>query len=284
MGIGMRDELIRFGRKVAVSVLPIVLACGGSSGDDAGSTTRLDSHSFSFPDSSAIDTPLYGDPAGPGDEASWDDGSQLIDVPPIPDTQPALDVPFPDTSKTDLFVEDTTTPDDNPVPNDTFTFPEATDDCEPLGLPSNWAGNFEGVLDSNIPDMFGYTFKGPVDGAISFEITCVNQEYRILGLLEGGQTNCALESGCPFFGYLSGTFEVPTGKITGQIKQASIDYTVLKVLAAGKFTGLLHNGDTFEGDWDGQKTDVVWANGDDATTLDWVTAGGGGTWETTAVE
>lgn len=279
---------MQFGKvMVAAAVLSVMslCGCGGSGDEDSGSITRQDSHPFTFPDGVTGDVPAGTDSTSPADPGVWDDGPAIPDLPhDIPVTVPDPGTVIPDVPVTDPGPMDPGSALDLTQADDPFTFPETTDDCEPLGFANEWEGTFEGNLDSNIPDMMGYTFKGPVNGAMSFEIACVNGDYRILGILEGGQTNCALENGCPFFGYLSGTFEVATSEIVGQIKQASIDYTVLKVLAAGNFSGKLHDGDTFEGDWDGHKTDVVWANGDDATSLDWVSADGGGLWEATAAE
>jgi len=114
--------------------------------------------------------------------------------------------------------------------------------------------------------------------------TLKDGEYRVLGLLEGGQTNCALESGCPFSAKLNGAFDQESNTITGKVQDAVIDYTAVIVLAAGDFSGELTGGDTFVGEWSGQMTDVVILLPALEGLLGWVDASGSGTWEATADE
>jgi len=106
----------------------------------------------------------------------------------VPDTAEdvmtsATDGPLPeiasylDTLKHDFFIEDSTPLKDVHeihIPDNSFSLPETTDDCEPLGFPNKWKGTFDGNINSNIPDFAGYTFKGPVNGAITFEFACID--------------------------------------------------------------------------------------------------------------
>jgi hypothetical protein len=164
---------------------------------------------------------------------------------------------------------------DTSIPDNSFVFPDATDDCDPLGLPSKWKGTFDGETESNIPPVAGYTFEGPVNGEISFEIKCINKEYRIIGVLNGGSTNCALETGCPFSAKMWGAFNKYTGAIDGTLIDGVIDYSVAYVKAQGKFSGNLISGTKFEGIWSGESTDVILFG----TSQPWVKASGSGTWE-----
>jgi hypothetical protein len=157
---------------------------------------------------------------------------------------------------------------------DTVTGPETpTLDCDPLGIPEKWAGTFDGDILSNIPDISGYTFNGPVYGDMSFSIVCFNQKYVVSGALKGGATNCALATGCPFTATMTGYYDLATKTISGTLTEGVIDFSLVKVLAAGTFEGTLGAGPSLEGSWQGEKTGITPAS------LSWVTATGEGTWE-----
>jgi len=201
---------------------------------------------------------------GPGPlDAAPADRPEPADVTRPPDVPaPPLDVPAAETAAPD-------------VPPTRPDIPPATDDCGPLGLPERWAGTFEGDIVSNIPDMGGYTFQGPVHGAVRFEIRCVNQKFLVIGELDGGSTNCALASGCPFTGRMNGFYDPTTQRLQGQLLDAVIDFSLVQVYAEGTFDGVLSSGPVLSGGWDGEKTDIS------LPALAWVTATGGGTWEAT---
>ncbi len=166
-----------------------------------------------------------------------------------------------------------------PEPEPEVVLPEVTDDCDPLGVPSVWSGTFEGEIDSNIEDIGNYTFEGPVLGDIDFEISCHNQKFVVFGDLDGGATNCALASGCPFKLTLSGYYDAVERRIYGQLVNGSINYTVLIVYAEGEFDGQMDDATTeIIGTWSGDKTDIS------LPSLSWVEATGTGTWEAQPVE
>ena len=140
---------------------------------------------------------------------------------------------------------------DLPPVEDSYTFPEVTNDCDPLGLPTKWKGTFDGEIKSNIPDMLGYTFNGGTEGAISFEIKCVNQKYLVVGELDGGSTNCALPTGCPFLAKMGGIYNPQTQHMHGTLSDFSIDYSAVIVSAEGEFDGDLLAGPELSGTWVG---------------------------------
>jgi len=153
--------------------------------------------------------------------------------------------------------------------------PEATDDCEPLGMAERWSGEFEGDIQSNIPDMpaLGLYYSGPVNGEISFEIRCVDTKFMVFGDLDGGSTNCVLPNGCPFTARLEGFYDPETMHLEGEFLDAVIDYSIVRASAEGVFDGDMIDG-TLEGNWSGAST------GMDPASFDWVTATGDGTWWT----
>ena len=161
-----------------------------------------------------------------------------------------------------------------PEPRDAapFEIPAATEDCEPLGIPTRWAGTFEGLFVSNIPDMFGYTFNGPASGAVSFEIRCVDTKLMVFGDLSG-DTDCALDTGCPYTARMEGLYDPETRHIEGELLDGVIDYTVVQVYAEGEFEGDLDDDTTLSGTWSGEKTGIS------SPILSSVTATGDGTWE-----
>ena len=153
-----------------------------------------------------------------------------------------------------------------------FEIPVATEDCEPLGIPTRWAGTFEGLFVSNIPDMFGYTFNGPASGAVTFEIRCVDSKLMVFGDL-AGDTNCALDTGCPYTARMRGLYDPETQHMEGELFDGVIDYTVVQVYAEGEFEGDLDDETTLSGTWSGEKTGIS------SPALSGVTATGEGTWE-----
>ena len=197
---------------------------------------------------------------------------------PVFDFPPAPDIDLPDVIHLDGLI-----PADTPPPQETYQFPEVTDDCDPLGLPTKWAGTFAGEITSNIPDFAGYTFNGPVTGEVAFEIKCVNQKYLVVGQLDGGSTNCALVTGCPFTAQMGGFYNPQTQHLNGQLDDVVIDYSLVIVHGAGEFQGDLIEGVTLQGTWSGVKTEIenLAIPGLD---LAWVEAGGAGTWTTTPVD
>ncbi len=197
---------------------------------------------------------------------------ELHAVPDVPD------VPFEE------VVNDLVLPEpDLPEVEDGHQLPEVTNDCDPLGLPTQWEGTFDGEVTSNIPDMMGYTFNGPVAGKIAFEIKCINQKYVVLGTLDGGATNCALPSGCPFVAKLSGMYNPQTQHMEGAVTDAAIDYAAVIVYAEGLFDGDLVGDTQLQGNWSGEKTDIknLLLPG---ISLDWVQASGAGSWTADPVE
>ncbi len=148
-----------------------------------------------------------------------------------------------------------------------------THDCDPLGIPEAWSGTFDGDIVSNMPDVGDYTFNGPVYGDIGFTIACYNTKYVVQGQLNGGASNCALATGCPFVATMSGYYDPATKTIEGTLVNGSIDFSVVKVLAEGSYVGYLGAGTTLEGTWQGKKTGIT------PTSLSWVQATGSGTWE-----
>ena len=228
-----------------------------------------------------------GDTFAPSDVFSFSDhggkpdGGAPPDVPLLPDLiDEDLAPPLPD-----LVAPDVRAPVDLPLPEDRYEpldVPMAPDlppppdtgpGCEPLEVPEAWRGTFDGTIVSNIPDMFGYTFNGPVAGEVRFEILCIEEKLMVVGDLDGGATNCALASGCPFTATMSGLFDPETQEVRGELLGARIDYTLVVVEAVGEFVGSLVEGPTLDGMWIGEKTGITPAY------LDWVTATGEGTWQ-----
>jgi hypothetical protein len=172
---------------------------------------------------------------------------------------------------------------DLPPLEDGGTFPEVTTNCDPLGLPNAWAGTFDGEAVSNIPDFAGYTFNGPVYGEISFEIKCINQKYIVVGILDGGATNCALPTGCPFTAKLGGFYNPVEQHLEGTVKDGAIDYAAVVVYAEGVFEGDLVAGPQLTGTWSGQKTSIK-NNLLPGLDLSWVDASASGTWTVDPVQ
>jgi len=162
--------------------------------------------------------------------------------------------------------------------------PELPPNCEPglLPIPEKWAGTFEGYITSNIPDFGGYTFNGGVDGNASFSINCVQQRLVVSGKLEGGQTNCALASGCPFTATVEGEYDPDTQVLTADLKDGRIDFDAVVVLAEGTMEGHLEAGPAMTGTWKGHKTDII-NNLYPGLDLSWVVATGEGSWEASPV-
>ena len=236
----------------------------------------------------AEDAPVYLFDTVPVDTTPdlADAGARSPDT-PAPDTTPELpewdfpaapDIDFPDVIHLDGLI-----PEDTPPPEETYQFPEVTDDCDPLGLPTQWTGTFDGEIASNIPDFAGYTFNGPVYGEVGFEIKCVNQKYLVVGDLNGGSTNCALPTGCPFTAQMAGFYNPQAQHLSGQLGGVTIDYSMVIVHGEGEFEGDLTGGAVLEGTWFGEKTDIenLAIPGLD---LSWVAAGGSGTWTASPVE
>ena len=221
------------------------------------------------------------------DTAAEDTPRDPRDAAPPPDAPPDLPgwdfPPMPDIDLPDVIHLDGWIPEETATPEETHQFPEVTDDCDPLGLPTKWAGTFDGEIASNIPDFAGYTFNGAVTGAVTFEIKCVNQKYLVVGQLDGGSTNCALATGCPFTAQLGGFYNPQTQHLTGQLGDVLIDYSLVIVHGAGEFEGSLLGGETLEGTWSGSKTDIE-NLAFPGLNLAWVEAAGSGTWTTTPVE
>jgi hypothetical protein len=193
----------------------------------------------------------------------------------------AVDGALPDTSLPEPQPEPQPEPppdvQDEPAPE--IVFPDtSTNDCDPLGVPERWEGTFDGETVSNIPDMGGYTFEGPVYGSIFFEIKCYEQKYVVYGELDGDSTNCALASGCPFTALLSGYYDPVEHRMHGELLQGVIDFTLVKVFAEGSFEGDLIDGAELNGTWEGEKTTI------EPASLSWVEAAGAGTWEAYPVE
>ena len=214
------------------------------------------------------------------DLAPREDTAPPDTAPDLPtwDFPPPPDIDFPDVVHLDGLI-----PEDTPPPEETYQFPEVTDDCDPLGLPTKWVGTFDGEITSNIPDFAGYTFNGPVFGEITFEIKCVNQKYLVVGTLDGGSTNCALPTGCPFTAQLGGFYNPQTQHLEGQVSDVTIDYSLVIVHGEGEFGGDLLEDDVLEGTWFGDKTEIE-NLAIPGLNLAWVEAGGAGTWTTTPVD
>lgn len=223
-----------------------------------------------------LETVIFGEVTkdlSPPPDATHD----TVDVAPSPDLYDIAGLDLPDLPPLDFTNELALPEPDLPPVDDGYHFPEVTDDCDPLGLPTKWKGTFEGEIISNIPDMMGYTFNGPCEGEISFEIKCVNQKYLVIGELDGGATNCALASGCPFIAKLGGLYNTQEQHLYGTLTDAAIDYSAVIVYAEGVYDGELVAGPALEGTWSGSKTDIenLLLPG---VSLDWVDAGGEGTW------
>jgi len=235
----------------------------------------------------AADTPGFVFDTAPDDAPDPNDTPSPADTPPAPDTVPDLPhwdlVSPPDVDLPDVIHLDGLIPEDTPPPEETYQFPEVTDDCDPLGLPTKWVGTFDGEISSNIPDFAGYTFNGAVTGEVSFEIKCVNQKYLVFGQLDGGSTNCALATGCPFTAQLGGFYNPQTQHLDGQLDDVVIDYSLVIVYGAGEFEGDLVGGETLGGTWSGSKTDIE-NLAIPGLNLAWVEAAGAGTWTTTPVD
>lgn len=258
-----------------ILALMLVASCGDDNAEsgavDPGQGTDLGRERDLRPRSDADDAE---DSASPDDladaaDAGSDDGEAMDSS--EPDT-------VADTGASDTEVASDPVLDEGPVGDADATadggLPDATDDCEPLGIPEQWSGTFDGEVTSNIPDMAGYTFNGPVNGAIAFEIRCVNEKLMVFGNLDGGSTNCALATGCPFTARLEGTYDPVTQHMEGEVKDAVIDYSMVQVYAEGVFAGDLSEDPTLAltGTWSGDKTGIS------LTALSWVTASGEGTW------
>jgi hypothetical protein len=209
------------------------------------------------PGSADLSIPDPGpDPAQPSDPGPWDPGH--------PDPGPA----------------DTHEPGDESVTETPEPGPDLPHTCEPgiLPIPATWKGTFEGNITSNIPDVAGYTFNGAVDGIAAFTLNCVDNRVLVSGTLKGGQTNCALVSGCPFFATVSGEYDPIAKTLTGELKDGSIDFVMLVVKAEGTMEGQLQDDSTMTGTWKGHKTDIV-NKTFPGLDFGWVVADGEGTWE-----
>jgi hypothetical protein len=244
--------------------------CGGSCGNCAkGRTCSAD---WICVEATDLPADLAPDAAQDGpandiqtpDQAA-DEAATPYDPGPLPEELPDWDaVEIPDVT---VDIEEA---------HDVFV-PETTA-CEPTDLPENWAGTFEGYITSNIPDFGGYTFNGSVDGNAEFTIKCVNERYVVAGKLDGGQTNCALASGCPFTATISGQYDPQTKKIEADLLDGQIDFTAVIVIAEGKMHATLGPGPKFDGTWEGSKKDIV-NKLLPGFSFDWVVATGDGTWE-----
>ena len=236
----------------------------------------------------AADTPRFLFDAAPEDTPEPADTAPRADTTPAVDGDPHQDLPrwdfppAPDIDLPDVIHLDGLIPEDTPPPEETYQFPEVTDDCDPLGLPTKWVGTFDGEISSNIPDFAGYTFNGAVTGEVSFEIKCVNQKYLVVGQLDGGSTNCALVTGCPFSAQMGGFYNPQTQHLNGQLDDVVIDYSLVIVYGAGEFEGDLIGGESLGGTWSGSKTDIE-NLAIPGLNLAWVEAAGAGTWTATPV-
>lgn len=195
----------------------------------------------------------------------------------IPEADVPPELPMPDETALGPDISDAVDSADTRDVADAYHFPEVTDDCEPLGLPTAWAGTFDGEITSNLPDMMGYTFNGPVYGDMAFEIKCINSKLVVIGTLEGTTDNCALVTGCPFTATLGGFYNTQTEHLHGQIVDGTIDFAAVIIHAEGEFDGDLQQGPELAGGWFGTKTSI-----DNLllpqVSLEWVDAAGEGTW------
>jgi hypothetical protein len=230
---------------------------------------RDDGPAFSWGDTDEATTP--------GDVATAESTPDATSVPdaPVPDAIAPADLGVGDLAE---YWPEGVEPLPEVIDPIEVSVPDApTHDCAPLGIPEQWEGSFDGEIVSNIPDFGDYTFNGPVYGDIGFTIACYNAKYIVQGQLNGGASNCALASGCPFVATMSGYYDPATKTITGALVNGSIDFSVVKVLAEGGYDGSL-SGTTLSGAWEGHKTGIT------PTSLDWVTATGEGTWEAEPAE
>ena len=152
-----------------------------------------------------------------------------------------------------------------------FEIPEATDDCEPLGISEQWIGTFDGEITSNIPPMGGYRFDGPVSGDVSFEIRCVDSKLMVFGNLDGEAEECAIS--CPFTARMEGVYDPDTLNISGELLDGVIDFTAVQIYAEGVFDGVLSEDSIFNGTWSGDKVGIS------SIVLEWTEAHGEGTWQ-----
>jgi len=222
-------------------------------------------------DGPAVDATTGKDAAGPGPDTVGADTSEGYPAESVPEA------PWPD--DTAEYWPDGVEALPEVIDAVEVVVPDApTHDCAPLGIPMQWSGTFDGDIVSNIPDLGDYTFNGPVYGDIGFTIACYNTKYVVQGQLNGGASNCALASGCPFVATMSGYYDPATKKIEGTLVDGSIDFSVVKVLAEGSYVGLLGSDGTLNGTWEGEKVGIT------PTSLSWVQATGTGTWQAQPAE
>ena len=222
----------------------------------------------------------------------------------IADTTEATDTAVPDTNNNqepDTAPSDTAGEDIQDVSSeDTTPAPDAADvadvlpdvadwetiksDCEELGVADSWTGTFEGVIEHDVipPDGINLIDEPiPVDGKLSFAITCVDSKFQVNGKLDG--FGVAQGESYPFTLTLKGYYNPKTGALNADITEGKVLLLdAIEVYFKGAFNGNLGKNeadeDQFTGTWSAETT------GTNAGELIQGEAWGDGSWVASADE
>ena len=202
-----------------------------------------------------------------------------------PDTTPA-DVTLEDIQE--VKSEDTNevpdTEDIADVPPDIEEWDTIKSDCEELGVADSWTGTFEGIIEHDVipPDGINLIDEPiPVDGKLSFAITCVDSKFQVDGKLDG--FGVAQGESYPFTLTLKGYYNPKTGALNADITEGKVLLLdAIEVYFKGAFNGNLgkneEDEDQFTGTWSAETT------GTNAGELIQGEAWGDGSWVASADE
>ncbi len=151
-------------------------------------------------------------------------------------------------------------------------------DCEELGIADSWTGTFQGLIEHDVtpPDGINLTDEPiPVDGELTFAITCVDSKLQVNGKLDG--FGLAAGEAYPFTLTLKGYYDPKTELLTADITEGMVlILDALEVYFKGSFNGALavdiEGNPFFSGDWSAVTT------GTNAGELIVGEAWGDGTW------
>ncbi len=151
------------------------------------------------------------------------------------------------------FVADTTIEETRDVYTDVDLF----DDCGALGVSPNWSGPFEGLIEFHVSDNPLTPSDGflPVEGALSFDIECIESKFVVKGTMDGLATIEGQGGAFPFVLKIQGYYSPVTKEMQAKMVEGSVNiYGLIEVYFEGDFVGSVMPDGEFDGTWEGHST------------------------------
>lgn len=221
------------------------------------------------------DGPLPDGGTADGLDATGGGGGAAGDVAPEPDVwDPLVDVVPSDDSTVaeDDAVADAADDEDGVLGYDTFF-----DECEELGIPSEWAGTFSGDIAFDI-DSGGLVSPEQgllaVAGELTFSIECIESKLVVEGQLSGS-ANIEGQGDFPYNFNMLGFYNPTTGELNADLTDGvAVVYDLVEIYFLGTFDGQLTEDDSFVGTWTGeaQGTNLAFITGIAEGDGEWMAA------------